>query len=80
LVELFAFARSTKRLLVSPNLLGDMPVVVRTRGLDASPDQQAAHAAIAELSRNSRHIAVPGSDHEIHLSRGRFRNLPDTRI
>ena len=45
-----------------------MPVVVLTRGLDASSDQQAAHAAIAKLSRNSRHTAVPGSYHEIHLS------------
>jgi pimeloyl-ACP methyl ester carboxylesterase len=52
----------------TPNLLGDMPVVVLTRGVDASPDQQATHAAIAKLSRNSRHTAVPGSYHEIHLS------------
>jgi pimeloyl-ACP methyl ester carboxylesterase len=52
----------------TPTLLGDMPVVVLTRGLDASPNQQAAHAAIAKLSRNSRHTAVPGSYHEIHLS------------
>jgi pimeloyl-ACP methyl ester carboxylesterase len=52
----------------TPNLLGDMPVVVLTRGLDVSPDQQAAHAAIATLSRNSRHAAVPGSFHETHLS------------
>jgi pimeloyl-ACP methyl ester carboxylesterase len=52
----------------TPNLLGDMPVVVLTRGIDASPDQQEAHAAIAKLSRNSRHTAIPGSYHEIHLS------------
>ena len=52
----------------TPNLLGDLPVVVLTRGLDASPDQEAAHAAIAGLSRNSRHTVVAGSYHEIHLS------------
>ena len=52
----------------TPNLLGDMPVVVLTRGRDASPDQQTAHAAMARLSRNSRHTAVPDSYHEIHLS------------
>ena len=52
----------------TPNLLGDMPVVVLTRGLDDSPDRQAAHAAIVGLSRNSRHTVVPGSHHEIHLS------------
>jgi pimeloyl-ACP methyl ester carboxylesterase len=57
---------STARTSTTP--LGDMPVVVLTRGLDASPNQQAAHAAIAKLSRNSRHTAVPGSYHEIHLS------------
>ena len=42
-----------------------MPVIVLTRGLDASPAQ---HAAIARLSRNLRHTAVPVSYHEIHLS------------
>jgi pimeloyl-ACP methyl ester carboxylesterase len=45
-----------------------MPVIVLTRGLDASPDQRAAHEAIAKLSRNSRHTDVPGSYHEIHVS------------
>jgi pimeloyl-ACP methyl ester carboxylesterase len=52
----------------TPNLFADMPVVVLTRGLDASPEQQAAHTAIAKLSRNSRHTAVRESHHEIHLS------------
>ena len=62
LSRLSAAKRST------PNLLGAMPLVVLTRGLDASPDQQEAHAALAKLSRNSRHTVVPGSYHEIHLS------------
>jgi pimeloyl-ACP methyl ester carboxylesterase len=44
----------------TPNLLGDMPVVVLTRGLDTSPDQLAAHAANAKFSRNSRHTSCPG--------------------
>ena len=52
----------------SPNLLGDMPVVVLTRGLGSSQAQQAAHAEIARMSRNSRHVVVPESYHEIHLS------------
>ena len=52
----------------TPNLLGDLPVVVLTRGRGASPDQPTAHAAIASLSRNSRHTVVPDSYHEIHLS------------
>jgi pimeloyl-ACP methyl ester carboxylesterase len=45
-----------------------MPIVVLTRGRDCSPAQQAAHAEIAKLSRNSRHVVVPDSYHEIHLS------------
>ena len=52
----------------TPTPLREMPVVVLTRGLNASPNQQAAHAALAKLSRNARHTAVPGSYHEIHLS------------
>jgi pimeloyl-ACP methyl ester carboxylesterase len=52
----------------TPYPLGDIPVLVLTRGLDTSPDQQAAHAVIARLSRNSRHTAIPASYHEIHLS------------
>ena len=52
----------------TPNLLGDIPVIVLTRGLDASPDQQAAHAAIAKLSRNSRPNALPGAYPGNHLS------------
>lgn len=52
----------------TPSQLGSVPLVVLTRGLNTSPDQQAAHAEIAKLSRNSRHTVVPGSYHEIHLS------------
>jgi pimeloyl-ACP methyl ester carboxylesterase len=52
----------------TPTLLGDMPVIVLTRGLNVSPEQQAAHAEISRMSRNSRHLVVTGSYHEIHLS------------
>jgi pimeloyl-ACP methyl ester carboxylesterase len=52
----------------TPTLLGDLPLVVLTRGLSNSPDQQAAHAALATMSRNARHAVVPMSYHEIHLS------------
>jgi pimeloyl-ACP methyl ester carboxylesterase len=52
----------------TPNLLGEVPLVVLTRGLSSSPDLQSAHAALATLSRRARHTVVPMSYHEIHLS------------
>jgi pimeloyl-ACP methyl ester carboxylesterase len=51
-----------------PTLLGDLPVIVLSRGLNASPEQHAAHAEISRMSRNSRHLVVADSYHEIHLS------------
>ena len=51
-----------------PTSLGDIPVIVLSRGLNASPEQHAAHAEISRMSRNSRHLVVPDSYHEIHLS------------
>lgn len=47
--------------------LGDRPTVVLTRGVDSDPEPRATHAALAQLSTNSRHTVVPGSGHEIHL-------------
>jgi hypothetical protein len=52
----------------TPTLLGDLPLIVLSRGLNSSPEQQAAHAEISQMSRNSRHLVVTGSYHEIHLS------------
>ncbi len=52
----------------TPTLLGDLPVILLSRGLNASPEQRAAHAEISRLSRNARHIVVADSYHEIHLS------------
>jgi pimeloyl-ACP methyl ester carboxylesterase len=52
----------------TPTLLGDLPVIVLSRGLNASPEQQAAHAEISRMSRNARHLVVADSYHEIHLS------------
>lgn len=51
-----------------PALLGDLPVIVLSRGLNASPEQHAAHAEISRISRNGRHLVVADSYHEIHLS------------
>jgi pimeloyl-ACP methyl ester carboxylesterase len=52
----------------TPTLLGDLSVIVLSRGLNASPEQHAAHAEISRMSRNSRHLVVADSYHEIHLS------------
>jgi pimeloyl-ACP methyl ester carboxylesterase len=52
----------------NPGLLGDMPLIVRTRGRGSSPDQQAAHAELARMSRLGRHMVVGDAYHEIHLS------------
>jgi pimeloyl-ACP methyl ester carboxylesterase len=47
--------------------LGDLPVVVLTRGVETSAEQQEVHAAIARQSTRSRHGVVEGAGHEIHL-------------
>jgi pimeloyl-ACP methyl ester carboxylesterase len=52
----------------TPALLGDLPLIVLSRGLNASPEQRAAHAEISRISRNARHLVVADSHHEIHLS------------
>lgn len=52
----------------TPALLGDLPLIVLSRGLTASAEQQAAHEGISRMSRNTRHLVVRDSFHEIHLS------------
>ncbi len=51
----------------NPQPLGDRPLVVLTRGLESSQELQDAHATLARLSTNSRHIVVARAGHEIHL-------------
>jgi pimeloyl-ACP methyl ester carboxylesterase len=47
--------------------LGDLPIVVLTRGVNSAADLRETHAGLARLSTNGRHTIVAGSDHEIHL-------------
>jgi pimeloyl-ACP methyl ester carboxylesterase len=61
LARLHAFASA------SEHPLGGLPLIVLSRGLDASRDTQNAHAALARQSSNSRHEVVPAAGHEIHL-------------
>ena len=51
----------------SAHPLGDRPIVVLSRGDEVNADREAAHAALAGLSTNSRHSVVKGAGHEIHL-------------
>ena len=59
------------RLLASrsamPHPLGGRPTVVLSRGDDPNPEREAVHAALAQLSTNSRHSVVARAGHEIHL-------------
>ena len=52
----------------TPTPLGEMPLIVLTRGRGSSAAQQAAHAEIAGMSRIGRHTVVENAYHEIHLS------------
>lgn len=52
----------------TPASLGDMPLIVLTRGRGSSPARQEAHAELARMSRAGRHMVVPDAYHEIHLS------------
>jgi pimeloyl-ACP methyl ester carboxylesterase len=51
----------------NPQPLGDRPVVVLSRGVDASSEMVEVHRNIAKLSTNSRHSVIAGAGHEIHL-------------
>jgi pimeloyl-ACP methyl ester carboxylesterase len=56
-----------ERTLANAHPLGDRPVVVLTRGVDASKEMIEVHAGVARLSTNSRHSVIAGAGHEIHL-------------
>lgn len=49
--------------------LGDLPLIVLSRGLNTGPRLRAWQADLARLSARSRQIVVDDSDHEIHLFR-----------
>jgi pimeloyl-ACP methyl ester carboxylesterase len=66
--ERAALARLKTARQASAAVLGDRPVIVLTRGRDASPELQAAHAELSRISSNARHLVVPDAYHEIHLS------------
>jgi hypothetical protein len=49
------------------NPMKNVPVIVLTRGQDATPGLAENHAGLARLSTNSRHEVVATAGHEIHL-------------
>jgi hypothetical protein len=53
----------------NPQPLGNLPLVVLTRGVEWSQGLHDTHASLAALSANSRHQVVTAAGHEIHLFR-----------
>jgi pimeloyl-ACP methyl ester carboxylesterase len=49
------------------NPMGNVPVIVLTRGQNPGQGLADTHAGLARLSTNSRHVVVPTAGHEIHL-------------
>ncbi len=49
------------------NPMREVPVIVLTRGQNMGAGLAETHAALARLSKNSRHTVVAGAGHEIHL-------------
>lgn len=74
--EMFGEAREEERARLSRLLqlragkqhpLGELPVVVLTRGLESNAGLVETHEGLARLSANSRQTSVTGAGHEIHL-------------
>ena len=67
--QVTAFAALHARRVSQPHPLGNLPVVVLTRGVDSRESLRTAHDNLAAESGNARHIVVPDAGHEIHLFR-----------
>jgi pimeloyl-ACP methyl ester carboxylesterase len=67
--QVTAFAALHEARAKQDHPLGDLPVVVLTRGKGSRDALKAAHADLAAQSTNSRHTVVPDAGHEIHLFR-----------
>src|SRR5262249_7820471 len=73
--EMIAFQKasfaSLKRLHEISSLkehpLGDVPLIVLSRGMNNGALQQRLQAELARLSTNVIHVTVANADHEIHL-------------
>jgi pimeloyl-ACP methyl ester carboxylesterase/uncharacterized RDD family membrane protein YckC len=52
----------------SEHPLGDLPLIVLTRGRDSNADHLQRHASLAAQSARGRHEVITGAYHEIHLS------------
>jgi pimeloyl-ACP methyl ester carboxylesterase len=63
--SILAYLREQRRASKRP--LGNLPLVILTRGADTDNERILAYDELAEMSSNSRHTVVIGSGHEIHL-------------
>lgn len=63
--SILAYLREQRRTNKRP--LGNLPVVILTRGVDSDNERIMAYDELSKLSSNSRHTVVIGSGHEIHL-------------
>jgi pimeloyl-ACP methyl ester carboxylesterase len=62
---ILAYLRDQRRNSRRP--LGDLPLVILTRGVDSDNERIMAYDELSKMSSNSRHTVVIGSGHEIHL-------------
>jgi pimeloyl-ACP methyl ester carboxylesterase len=67
--QVTAFATLHEARATQEHPLGNLPVVVLTRGQGSRDALKAAHADLAAQSTHARHTVVPDSGHEIHLFR-----------
>jgi pimeloyl-ACP methyl ester carboxylesterase len=63
--SILAYLRDQRR--VSKRPLGDLPLVILTRGVDSDNERILAYDELSKMSSNSRHTVVIGAGHEIHL-------------
>jgi pimeloyl-ACP methyl ester carboxylesterase len=65
--ERATFAELDQARTKSQHPLGNLPLVILTRGMNTDQERIAAYDEMAKLSSKSRHTVVPDAGHEIHL-------------
>jgi len=67
--QVTAFAALHARRTTTEHPLGNLPIVVLTRGLESRESLRTSHDNLAAESTNARHTVIPDAGHEIHLFR-----------
>ncbi|HEY3130412.1 MAG TPA: alpha/beta hydrolase [Acidobacteriota bacterium] len=65
--ERVTLAKLREMSMAQEHPIGDRPLIVLTRGMDSSQELKDAHARLARISTDSRHMVVANAGHEIHL-------------